>query len=229
MRKNLDLKFFLQKEPNKEENVIIEETKKEIYNEINTMYENELNLVKINNKEKFSYITKYNDSDKDKLGNEFDYFYRSKNSINFLNRRNNFLQHKYFSYILYEKNKINAEKEKKSKNKTKGKNKDDSIDSNDNFEYREDKINKYKKNYNEAFEPITFNLNYIRANTQHDNIKEYKIYDIEDMTSFFYYFYLYSPEEDFKKILDDKTENDIINSFTTYRRVLNDSNSFKRI
>ena len=220
--------LFDNQETKKDEHTLIEETKKEIYNEINNMYEKKLNLVKINNKEKFSYITKYNDPDKEKLGYESDFFLSNKNSIYYLNRRNNFLQHKYFSYILYEKNKINAEKEKKSKNKTKGKNKDDSIDSNDNFEYREDKINKYKKNYNEAFEPITFNLNYIRANTQHDNIKEYKIYDIEDMTSFFYYFYLYSPEEDFKKILDDKTENDIINSFTTYRRVLNDSNSFKR-
>ncbi len=220
--------LFNNQDQKKDEQIVIEETKKDIYNEINNMYEYKLNLVKINNKEKFSYITKYNDPDKEKFGYESDYYYCNKNSINFLIRRNSFLQHKYFSYILYEKNKINAEKEKKSKNKTKGKNKDDSIDSNDNFEYREDKINKYKKNYNEAFEPITFNLNYIRANTQHDNIKEYKIYDIEDMTSFFYYFYLYSPEEDFKKILDDKTENDIINSFTTYRRVLNDSNSFKR-
>ena len=221
--KKFGFEIFLQKEPNKEENVIIEETKKEIYNEINTMYENELNLVKINNKEKFSYITKYNDSDKDKLGNEFDYFYRSKNSINFLNRRNNFLQHKYFSYILSKKEK-NIEED----NKDKDKNKDDSIDINDNFVYVEEEINKFKKNYNEKFEPLTINLSYLRANSNNNNIKEYKIYDIEDMTSFYYYFNLYSPEKDFKKVLDDENENEILNSFTAYRKILNDGNSFKR-
>ena len=81
------------------------------------MYEKELNLVKINNKEKFSYITKYNDPDKDKLGYESDYFFCSKNSINFLNRRNNFINHKYFSYILSKKEKIinNNIKEKDKK------------------------------------------------------------------------------------------------------------------
>ena len=91
---------LFRQEPKKDENEIIKENKDQIKKEINLMYEKELNLVKINNKEKFSYITKYNDPDKDKLGYEPDYFLCSKNSINFLNRRNNFLNHKYFSYIL---------------------------------------------------------------------------------------------------------------------------------
>ena len=220
--------YFNNQESKKDEPILIEEAKKEIYNDINNMYDKKLNLVKINNKEKFSYITKYNDPDKEKFGYESDYFYRSKNSANFLNRRNNFLQHKYFSYILSKDSNKNIEKEKKSKNKIKEKKKDESIDSNCNFEYKEIEINKYKKNYKEAFEPISFNLNLIRASTHHDDIKEHRIYDIEDMTSFYYYFYLYSPEEKFTKILDEETENEIINSFTAYRRILNDGNSFKR-
>ena len=88
------------------------------------MYENKLNLVKINNKEKFSYITKYNDPDKEKFGYESDYYYCNKNSINFLNRRNNFLQHKYFSYILSKKenyNNLKNEKEKENEKKIKKK------------------------------------------------------------------------------------------------------------
>ena len=218
--------MFLQQEPNKDENVIIEETKKEIYNEIKKMYESKLNLVKINNKEKFSYITKYNDPDKDKLGYEPDYFYRSKNNINFLNRRNNFLEHKYFSYILSKKEKNNNLEEKS--NKINDKKKDDSIDSINNYTYNIEEVNKFKKDYNEQFEPMTLNLKYIRANTQQDNIKEFRIYDIEDMTSFYYYFNLYSPEESFKNILDEENENEILNSFTSYRKILNDGNSFKR-
>ena len=233
--------LFNNQEPKKDESVLIEETKKEIYNEIDNMYENKLNLVKINNKEKFSYITKYNDPDKDKVGYESDYFYRNKNSIYFLNRRNNFLQQKYFSYILINnninKNKNNLDKDKdkekdnekkNKKNKNKDKNKDESNDSINNFEYKEDEINKCKKKYNEKFEKLPFNLNFIRSNTQHDDIKEHKIYDVEDMTSFYYYFNLYSPEEDFKKYLDDESEKEIIRLFTTYRKVLNDGNSFKR-
>ena len=231
---NLEI-IFNKEESQKDQNVLIEETKKEIYNEINNMYESKLNLVKINNKEKYSYITKYNDPDKEKFGYESDYFLCNKNSKNYLNRRNNFLQHKYFSYILSKKEKINNninnennEKKEKIKNKNKDKKKDDSIDSIDNFEYIPEEINKFKKNYNEKIEPMEFNLNFIRANTPHDNIKEYKINDIEDMTSFYYYFNLYSPEEDFKKVLDDETEKEIVSCFTTYRKVLNDGNSFKR-
>ena len=229
--KKTGIEILFNPEQKKDEQILIEEAKKEIYNEINNMYEYKLNLVKINNKEKFSYITKYNDPDKEKFGYESDFFYCSKNSINFLNRRNDFLRHKYFSYILSKKeknNNINKEKEKEKKIKNKEKIKDDSIDINDNFIYVNEEINKFKKNYNEKFEPITINLNYIRANTQHDDIKEYKIHDIEDMISFFYYFNLYSPEEGFKKLLDENAENEICGSFTTYRKVLNDGNSFKR-
>ena len=84
------------KEKKKDEKEIIRENRREIEKGINKMYEKELNLVKINNKEKFSYITKYNDPDKDKLGYESDYFFCSKNSINFLNRRNNWKIRKYY-------------------------------------------------------------------------------------------------------------------------------------
>ena len=221
--------LFNNQDQNKDEHSLIEETKKEIYNEIDNMYESKLNLVKINNKEKFSYITKYNDPDKEKFGYESDFFYCSKNSINFMNRRNNFLRHKYFSYILSkkEKNNNNLNKKKDKKNKDK-KTKDDSIDVNDNFVYINEEVNNFKKNYNEKFEPLTMNVNYMSANSNHDDIKELKIYDIEDMTSFYYYFNLYSPLEDFKKVLEEDTENDIINFFTSYRKVLNDGNSFKR-
>ena len=220
--------LFNNQDQNKDEHSLIEETKKEIYNEINNMYESKLNLVKINNKEKFSYITKYNDPDKEKFGYESDFFYFSKNSINFLNRRNNFLKHKYFSYILSKKEKNNNNLNKKKEKKNKDKTKDDSIDVNDNFVYLNEEVNNFKKNYNEKFEPLTMNVNYMRANSHHDDIKELKIYDIEDMTSFYYYFNLYSPLEDFKKVLEEDTENDIINFFTSYRKVLNDGNSFKR-
>ena len=48
------------------------------------------------------------------------------------------------------------------------------------------------------------------------------------MISFFYYFKLYSPEEKFKSNLELKSENEILKNFTTYRKVLNDGNSFKR-
>ena len=49
---------LFRQEPKKDENEIIKENKEQIKKEINLMYEKELNLVKINNKEKFSYITK---------------------------------------------------------------------------------------------------------------------------------------------------------------------------
>ena len=135
---------LFRQEPKKDENEIIKENKEQIKKEINLMYEKELNLVKINNKEKFTYITKYNDPDKDKLGYEPDYFLCSKNSINFLNRRNNFLNHKYFSYILSKNEKGNKEKEKKKKIKEKIK---EEFDVNDNFIYNEEEVDKHKKNY----------------------------------------------------------------------------------
>ena len=216
---------LFRQEPKKDENEIIKENKEQIKKEINLMYEKELNLVKINNKEKFSYITKYNDPDKDKLGYEPDYFLCSKNSINFLNRRNNFLNHKYFSYILSKNEKGNKEKEKKKKIKEKIK---EEFDVNDNFIYNEEEVDKHKKNYKEKIEPIKISLNYIRANSNNQITKEQRIYDVEDMVSFFYYFKLYSPEEKFKSNLEPKSEKEIIKNFTTYRKILNDGNSFKR-
>ena len=216
-------------EPKKDENVIIKENKEQIIKEIKMMYEKELNLVKINNKEKFSYIIKYNDPDKDKLGYEPDYFLSSKNSINYLNRRNNFLNHKYFSYILSKNEKVNNNiiKDKDKKKKIKEKIKEDN-DINDNFIYSEEEVKKHKKNYKEKIDTLTISLNVIRASTSNQTSKDLRIYDVEDMISFFYYFKLYSPEEKFKSNLELKSENEILKNFTTYRKVLNDGNSFKR-
>ena len=220
---------LFRQEPKKDEKTIIKENKEQIIKEINIMYEKELNLVKINNKEKFSYITKYNDPDKDKLGYEPDYFLSNKNSINYLNRRNNFLNHKYFSYILSKNEKINNNiiRDKDKKKKIKEKIKED-YDINDNFVYSEEEVKKHKKNYNEKIDALTISLNFIRANTNNQISKEHRIYDVEDMVSFFYYFKLYSPEDKFKNNLEQKSENEILKNFTTYRKILNDGNSFKR-
>ena len=217
------------KEKKKDEKEIIRENRREIEKGINKMYEKELNLVKINNKEKFSYITKYNDPDKDKLGYESDYFFCSKNSINFLNRRNNFINHKYFSYILSKKEKIinNNIKEKDKKKKSKEKIKED-LDINDNFEYIEEEVKKHKKNYDEKIEPLTISINYINANTNNLNYKKIRIYDVEDMSSFYYYFHLYSPENKFKNNFELDSEKEILKTFISYRKVLNDGNSFER-
>ena len=220
---------LFRKEPKKDDNILIKENRIEIEKGIDKMYEKKLNIVKINNKEKFSYITKYNDPDKDKLGYEPDYFFCNKNSINFLNRRNNFLNHKYFSYMLSKEKKVNnnnikeKEKKKKQKEKTKEEN-----DINDNFIYIEEEIKKHKKNYKEKIEPLTISINYISANTNNQTAKKYKINDVEDMVSFYYYFKLYSPEDKFRNNIEQKSENEILKNFTTYRKVLNDGNSFKR-
>ena len=230
--KSLDKKSAIElfrQEPKKDENEIIKENKEQIKNEINNMYETELNLVKINNKEKFSYITKYNDPDKDKLGYEPDFFLCSKNSINYLNRRNNFLNHKYFSYILSKNDKVsnNNIKEKDKKKKAKDKLKEEN-DINDNYVYSEDEVKKHKKNYKEKNEPSSIKFNLRTSYNNNQTLKRYKIYEVEDMISFFYYFKLYSPEEKFKNNLDQASENEILKNFTTYRKVLNDGNSFKR-
>ena len=220
-KKKNNLEILFQQEPEKDENEVIEETKKEIYNEIDNVYKIQLNLVKINNKEQYTFISKYNDVEKDQNGYESNYFLADKNDINYLNRRNSFLNEKYFSYIFNKQN--NSEEDENNY-------KDQEV----NFEdikiniFDVDKIKKFKKNYDEEIKPIVLDLKYIRENLQHENIKEYKIHDIENMSSFFYNFHFYSPEEGFKKIIDEKSENQIIDSFTTYRKVLNDGKSFKR-
>ena len=218
---------LLKPEPKKNENIIIKENKEKIQKEIDSIYETELNLVKINNKEKFSYITKYNNPDKDKLGYESDYYLCNKNSINYLNRRNNFLNKKYFSYILTKEHK---KKTKCNNNKEKSKEKEDynNSDINDNFIYNEEIIKKFKKKYNEKIEKITIDLNFIRALSNNEVTKEHKINDIEDIISFYYYFKLYSPENGFNNNLESKSENDILKNFNSYRKILNDGNSFKR-
>ena len=65
---------LLKPEPKKDENEIIKEKKEKIKKDINIIYENQLKLVKINNKEKFSYITEYNNIDKDILGYESEFY-----------------------------------------------------------------------------------------------------------------------------------------------------------
>ena len=221
-KKKNNLEMLFQQEPKKDENEVIEDDKNEIYNEIDNVYNIQLNLVKINNKEQYSLISKYNDVEKDQYDYDKEYFFADKNDINFLNRRNSFLNGKYFSYI-FNKQK-NNEKEKNNSNDEGDVNIED-IKINI---FDDDQIKKYKKNYDEEIDPVVIDLNYIRDNFQHENIKKYKIHDIENMPSFFYNFHLYSPEEGFKKIIDEKTEKLIIDSFTAYRNVLNDGNSFKR-
>ena len=165
------------------------------------MYEKELNLVKINNKEKFSYIIKYNDPDKDKLGYEPDYFLSSKNSINYLNRRNNFLNHKYFSYILSKNEKVsnNIIKDKDKKKKIKEKIKEDN-DINDNFIYSEEEVKKHKKDYKAKIDTLTISLNVIRASSNNQTSKDLRIYDVEDMISFFIILNYIPPKKNSKVI-----------------------------
>ena len=210
---------LLKPEPKKDENEIIKEKKEKIKKDINIIYENQLKLVKINNKEKFSYITEYNNLDKDILGYESEFYLCNKNSINYLNRRNNFLNKKYFSYILT--------KEEKKKKNVKEKTKED-MDIIDNFVYNDEIIKKYKKKYNEKIETLKINLNYIKSLNNNEAAKEHKIYDIEDLTSLFYYFKLYSPTTKFRNNLETKSLNEMLKTFSAYRKILNEGNSFKR-
>ena len=198
---NIELLFKPNESKNKD--VFIEETRKDIINNINNLYiNNKLNLVKINNHEIYNFITDYNNLSKDELDYDPDYYLLNNKDNDFSIRRNNYLSHNYFSYIV-----------KKNSN-----NDLDNI------------IKKYKKNYNEKIPKLTINESNLKSSNRKskEKINILKINDIENISSFFYNFGLYSPEYKNKKILDEKSENEIIKYFITYRKIYNDGNSLQR-
>ena len=209
-RMNIKLLF----KPNEEDtSQYIKETKNQIINDINNIYENnQLNLVKINNHEIYNFITEYNHKSKDDLDYEPDYYKLSDKNDKFILRRNYFLSHNYFSYIINEK-----DKEK----------------------YLYEKIKKHKINYNEKIDELNFVINSnILSSRLKDNKakKEPKVYDIENISSFFYNFCLYYPNNDNmsnnnkiqKIILDEKAEDELIKTIIAYRKIYNDGHSFQR-
>jgi len=196
----IDIELFFKPNESKNKDAFIEETKKDIINDIKNIYNNnKLNIVKLNNHEIYNFLTTYNNLTKDELDYDPDFYILDKNN-DFINRRNNFLLHNYFSYIINEK-------------------------SNDN---NENKFKKYKKNYNEKIPSLTVNESCINNEVKISKNRIIKIYDIENISSFFYNFGLYSPETKNKMTFDEKSLNEIIKSFTTYRKIYNDGNSFQR-
>ena len=195
----IDIELFFKPNESKNKDIFIEETKKDIINDIKNIYNNNnLNIVKLNNHEIYKFITTYNNLTKDELDYDPDFYILDK-SDDFINRRNNFLLHNYFSYIINEK-------------------------SNDN----ENKLKKYKKNYNEKIPKLTVNEACLNNEVKISKNRIIKICDIENISSFFYNFGLYSPESKNKMTFDEKSLNEIIKSFTTYRKIYNDGNSFQR-
>ena len=201
---DIELLFKPNQSKNKEE--FIEETKKEIINEINILYsDKKLNLVKLNNHEIYNFITEYNDITKDSFDYDPNYYILDNKENDFVLRRNNFLSHNYFSYITKKQS--------------------------DNDNYWDNKLKRYKKNYNEKIPILKINDSFKNSSIRLSNDKRNKILkinDIENISSFFYNFGLYSPEYKNKRILDEKSENEIIKNFTTYRKIYNDGNSFQR-
>ena len=202
---NIELLFKPNESKNKD--IFIEETKKDIINDINNLYENnKLNLVKINNHEMYDFITDYNSIEKDEFDYDLDYYILNNKDNNFIIRRNNYLSHNYFSYI-----------HKKNYN----------YNNND----LNDKIKKYKKKYNEKIPMFQINDSNLKSSARKSkDVKNIlKINDIENISSFFYNFGLYVPTDGKnKKILDEKSENEIIKTIITYRKIFNDGNSFQR-
>ena len=198
---NIELLFKPNESKNKD--IFIEETRKDVIDDINNLYNNnKLNLVKINNHEIYNFITDYNNLSKDELDYDPDYYLLNNKDNDFSIRRNNYLSHNYFSYII----------------KKKANNDLDNI------------IKKYKKNYNEKIPKLTIKESNLKSSNRKskERINILKINDIENISSFFYNFGLYSPEYKNKKILDEKSENEIIKYFITYRKIYNDGNSFQR-
>jgi len=206
---NIEL-FFKPNEENQDD--YIKDTRNQIINDINNLYENnELNLVKLNNKEIFNFVTEYNPLSKDNLDYNPNYYKLTDLNDNFISRRNNFLSHNYFSYIIKEKSKENS--------------------------YSYEKIKKYKINYEEKIPEFNFNKNSSILNSKLKNNKinrEPKVNDIENISSFFYNFCLYYPKNNENnknqkiKILDEQTEEEIINLICSYRKIYNDGRSFQR-
>ena len=207
-RMNIKLLF----KPNEENtSEIIKETKNQIMNDINNIYENnQLNLVKINNREIYNFITEYNHKSKDELDYDNNYYKMAVKNDKFIIRRNNFISGNYFNYIIKEKEKV---------------------------KYSYEKIKEYKINYNDEAPEFNFVLNSnILSSRLKDNKtkKEPKVNDIENISSFFYNFCLYQTNNDNKSntnqkiILDDNSEDEIIKSIIAYRKIYNDGHSFQR-
>ena len=207
-RINIKLLF----KPNEENtSEIIKETKNQIMNDINNIYENnQLNLVKINNREIYNFITEYNHKSKDGLDYDNNYYKMADKNDKFIIRRNNFISGNYFNYIIKEKEKV---------------------------KYSYEKIKEYKINYNDEAPEFNFVLNSnILSSRLKDNKtkKEPKVNDIENISSFFYNFCLYQTNNDNKSntnqkiILDDNSEDEIIKSIIAYRKIYNDGHSFQR-
>ena len=207
-RMNIKLLF----KPNEENtSEIIKETKNQIINDINNIYENnQLNLVKINNREIYNFITEYNHKSKDELDYDNNYYKLTDKNDKFITRRNNFISGNYFNYIIKEKEKV---------------------------KYSYEKIKEYKINYNDESPEFNFVLNSnILSSRLKDNKtkKEPKVNDIENISSFFYNFCLYQTNNDKKSntnqkiILDENSEDEIIKSIIAYRKIYNDGHSFQR-
>ena len=207
-RMNIKLLF----KPNEENtSEMIKETKNQIMNDINNIYENnQLNLVKINNREIYNFITEYNHKSKDELDYDNNYYKMADKNDKFIIRRNNFISGNYFNYIIKEKEKL---------------------------KYSYEKISEYKINYNDEAPEFNFVLNSnILSSRLKDNKtkKEPKVNDIENISSFFYNFCLYQTNNDNKSntnqkiILDDNSEDEIIKSIIAYRKIYNDGHSFQR-
>ena len=207
-RMNIKLLF----KPNEENtSEIIKETKNQIMNDINNIYENnQLNLVKINNREIYNFITEYNHKSKDELDYDNNYYKMADKNDKFIIRRNNFISGNYFNYIIKEKEKV---------------------------KYSYEKISEYKINYNDESPEFNFVLNSnILSSRLKDNKtkKEPKVNDIENISSFFYNFCFYQTNNDNKSninqkiILDENSEDEIIKSIIAYRKIYNDGHSFQR-
>ena len=207
-RMNIKLLF----KPNEENtSEIIKETKNQIMNDINNIYENnQLNLVKINNREIYNFITEYNHKSKDELDYDNNYYKMADKNDKFIIRRNNFISGNYFNYIIKEKEKV---------------------------KYSYEKVAEYKINYNDESPEFNFVLNSnILSSRLKDNKskKEPKVNDIENISSFFYNFCLYQTNNDNKSninqkiILDENSEDEIIKSIIAYRKIYNDGHSFQR-
>ena len=204
---NIELLF----KPNEEDQEeFIKKTRNQIVNDIDNIYINDnLNLVKINNQEIYNFVTEYNNKSKDNLEYDLDYYKLNDKNDKFLKRRNNFISHNYFSYIIKEKDKEN---------------------------YSYEKIKKYRMNYNKNIPKFNFIANSGILNSKilkNKNIKEPKINDIENISSFFYNFCLYYPNDNSNKnpkpkILEINDEEEIIKLITSYRKVFNDGHSFQR-
>ena len=203
----INIELFFKSNESKNKDLYVEEIKKDIINDIDNMYTNDkLNLVKLNNHEIYNFITEYNDISKDMLEYDPNYYVLTNKDNDFIIRRNNYLSHNYFSYITTPKKKISNED-------------------------LEQKLKKHKKNYTEKIPKLAINdsnQNNSKPPQNENSTKILKINDIENISSFFYNFGLYIPENKNKKILDENSENEIIKNFTTYRKIFNDGNSFQR-